>query len=564
MSIINSNPLSANSWWSSPVINFQFNDYKDYKCVRVKVYSDVACTLHLFVSNDVGQTMQEVGVLPINAAVGGNLSLRPTLPLFQAKVQNGSSNATITDIQIDFLEDEIMKPLCDNNGIPISSLNPLNVQMNSLTDLNVNLHDKDGTGLISANGALATYFTNGTISTYTRDGYGNQITSTVEATGHSLNTHLTNDNIAVRLFDGNNQVLTSQNNCLNTNVVNTPNVNIANTPNVNIAGGTVYAGIQNPYLVTRLNDGQGNMLLSAGNKLLTICTNTVSVADSSGNALNSTNNALNVHTTNPFMISRISDASGTPIITTNGGLKIADYHNDLLNNVYNSGFGTSTTLNKLICYRESIPTTGADITTNTNNAYNWSVFPTQIKISSSSINDISAGTGATQITVEGIDATGEATTGIYTMNGTSFAIPVVAQNFQRINNAYVSQAGSIGSNDGKITIFANDGTTEISNIQPSIGVLQNSQLSMSTTGGFIAFLRRCNVQASPLNPVNIYFKIRKNGSAVWKTVESCYCAGIIKKDLCLSLNAGDDFSVFGKSVSSTSTVAIQIEYILTN
>lgn len=112
--------------------------------------------------------------------------------------------------------------------------------------------------------------------------------------------------------------------------------------------------------------------------------------------------------------------------------------------------------------------------------------------------------------------------------------------------------------------MSNDGTTLIMNVVSGVGVSQNGQLSLSLAQGFNAILRRCDVQASPSYPVNLYFKVRRGGVGVWTTLDTCYAVGATSKDLCILLNAGDDFNVYGVSTASQGAVSVQIEYVLGN
>lgn len=71
--------------------------------------------------------------------------------------------------------------------------------------------------------------------------------------------------------------------------------------------------------------------------------------------------------------------------------------------------------------------------------------------------DDAAGTGAQQVTVEGLDANNQVVSAILTLAGAA-ASNFSTQSFLRVNNVFVSRAGSGGINAGDIQIENNAGT----------------------------------------------------------------------------------------------------------
>jgi hypothetical protein len=86
----------------------------------------------------------------------------------------------------------------------------------------------------------------------------------------------------------------------------------------------------------------------------------IKIFDSSGNSVNANSGALRVSFTGSTFNIKASDSGN--ILATNGGVRTADYTNDLINGVYISGFSTSNTLQKMNMYRDVVSLSGSDIT----------------------------------------------------------------------------------------------------------------------------------------------------------------------------------------------------------
>jgi hypothetical protein len=281
----------------------------------------------------------------------------------------------------------------------------------------------------------------------------------------------------------------------------------------------------------------------------------IRILDSSGNSISSNAGALRVSFTGSTF--NIKDSISNNILTTNNSLRTADYTNDLINSVYVSGFSTSNTLVKKNMYRDIVSVSGSDITTNTNDSYPWISSACSLNVSSSSASDDSGGTGALTIAVTGINNGNVASTTVYTMNGTSNAAPNGGDTYLYINSATVVTCGSNKANVGKITISNATTGEELANIQPNLSVSLNSNLTMPP--GTNAILRRLNIQS--LGPANVYLMYSASGSSVWQVIDMCLVNGNLTKDICYKLTPGDSFKLYAVSLSGSTPVSAQMEYL---
>lgn len=282
----------------------------------------------------------------------------------------------------------------------------------------------------------------------------------------------------------------------------------------------------------------------------------VRILDSSGNSIVSNSGALRVSTIGSTFNIKASDS--TNILTTNGGIRTADYTNDLINGYYISGsFTSSYTLQKMNMYRDVVSISGSDITTNTSDTYPWFPLGCFLNVTSSSSDDNSTGSGARTIAINGISNTNVSSTTTYTMNGTSNATSLTADSYTSINSVIVLTAGSDNSNVGKITITNASTGQEVCNIQPKLSVSLNSNLTVIP--GTSAILRNLNIQT--LGPCNVYLMYLAFGTSVWKAIDMCLVNGSLSKDICFKMSAGDSFKLYGVSLSGSTPLSAQLEYI---
>ena len=85
----------------------------------------------------------------------------------------------------------------------------------------------------------------------------------------------------------------------------------------------------------------------------------------------------------------------------------------------------------------------------------------------------------------------------------------------------------------------------------------NSNLTLPS--GTNAILRRLNVQS--LEPMNVYIMYLATGSSVWKAIDMCLVNGNLSKDICFKLSAGDSIKLYAVSLSGSSPISAQLEYI---
>ena len=95
--------------------------------------------------------------------------------------------------------------------------------------------------------------------------------------------------------------------------------------------------------------------------------------------------------------------------------------------------------------------------------------PVTVDAISTSVNDTSAGTGARQLMVTGLDSNWNLASEVLTMNGTS-ATAATTTSFYRVHSVYANAVGAYrGSNAGDITLRVSGGGTSIAVISAGIG-----------------------------------------------------------------------------------------------
>lgn len=102
-----------------------------------------------------------------------------------------------------------------------------------------------------------------------------------------------------------------------------------------------------------------------------------------------------------------------------------------------------------------------------------------LKVSSASTDDTnSGGSGARRVRIEGINENGELVKEDVNLNGTG--VVTTSGQFQHINTVRVQKAGSGGLNAGKISIFANDGSTLLGEITAGENQSQSAHYAVPT------------------------------------------------------------------------------------
>ena len=128
--------------------------------------------------------------------------------------------------------------------------------------------------------------------------------------------------------------------------------------------------------------------------------------------------------------------------------------------------------------------------------YSYLTAATVLKVSSSSVNDTSAGTGARTVELSGLDADYNEISELVTLNGQT---PVnTTQSFLRINRMVVRSAGSGGANAG--VIYAGTGTVTTgvpANVYASVngvtGANQSLMAIWTVPAGYTAYLLQYDV-----------------------------------------------------------------------
>lgn len=133
---------------------------------------------------------------------------------------------------------------------------------------------------------------------------------------------------------------------------------------------------------------------------------------------------------------------------------------------------------------------------------------TVMKVSSSSANDTSAGTGARTVTVSGLDADYNEAEETVSLNGQTEVLTTTS--FIRVNRAFVATAGSGDTAAGDIYVGTGTVTTGVpATVYAKITLGQNQTLMSVWTvpAGYTAYMLRANLSTSTAN-VNQYVTAR--------------------------------------------------------
>lgn len=140
--------------------------------------------------------------------------------------------------------------------------------------------------------------------------------------------------------------------------------------------------------------------------------------------------------------------------------------------------------------------------------YAYPSVATVMKVSSSSANDTSAGTGARTVTVAGLDSDYNEAEETVSLNGQTEVLTTTS--FIRVNRAFVETAGSGGTAAGDIYVGTGTVTTGVpATVYAKITLGQNQTLMAVWTvpAGYTAYMLRANLSTSTAN-VNQYVTAR--------------------------------------------------------
>ena len=323
---------------------------------------------------------------------------------------------------------------------------------------------------------------------------------------------------------------------------------------------------------SNLFDGSGNGISSTDGALnvkqanLSASTDIVTsnLCDGVGNPIDSTGGALNVNFTRldhsvDNVKSYLFDGSGNSILSTRGALHTDDYMTSVALGQY-----ANMTYRKVMGYRTVVDSAGDDVTTLTASTYNVGAFPSmgiQLYLNSTSVNDTSAGTGATQIlltvqTTTTLTGNGTTTTAV-NLNGTS-NVSTSLTNIRRIVSMQVVNTGSLLTNVGTITAYTVGTNIPVCNILPNN--TGTSILGIYSTYNFTALVKRIYYQCS--NPCNIYIKIKLPSFGGWYLCDCIMNAtGNGYKDVLYNVDIMQDIKVYAVAVSTSAAVGFQMDVI---
>lgn len=147
----------------------------------------------------------------------------------------------------------------------------------------------------------------------------------------------------------------------------------------------------------------------------------------------------------------------------------------------------------------------------------WLTAAERLKVSSSSTNDTSAGTGARTVRLDGLDINGAAMNETVTLNGTT-AVTTTAS-FYRVQTARVMTAGSSGHNEGDIVIKNNAANATICGVYHDHN--QSSGPWYTVPAGCMLYLIHGFFHNDGGKPAHLDFEMRVptavGGSGLWET-----------------------------------------------
>lgn len=154
-----------------------------------------------------------------------------------------------------------------------------------------------------------------------------------------------------------------------------------------------------------------------------------------------------------------------------------------------------------------------DITTSNEDIWNvggvqtYLSAPSTFSVVSSSVNDISAGTGANNVRLEGLDGSFNEISETIGMNGTT---PVISSNsYIRMFDAIVTSAGSTESNEGVITFDSTAPVLVQGQIQ--IGINRSQTFQYTVPAAKTALLTRLSLSAGNNDQMGFTVFIRPSG-----------------------------------------------------
>ena len=189
----------------------------------------------------------------------------------------------------------------------------------------------------------------------------------------------------------------------------------------------------------------------------------------------------------------------------------------------------------------------------------------QLSISSSSVNDTSAGTGAQTAKVKGLDAEFNEIEEEVTLNGQTAV--TTTNSYYRVNSLYTLTAGSSGHNEGDL--YAGEGSLTAGVPATPYWVVQ-AETNRSGTASYTVptgkALYMMNLELSNTNSSSIScFKfIKRSNGGLWMSSNIFSCSDARRKELrsAPGFSEGTDLQFAAKTESGTNTCSIYVETIL--
>jgi hypothetical protein len=198
--------------------------------------------------------------------------------------------------------------------------------------------------------------------------------------------------------------------------------------------------------------------------------------------------------------------------------------------------------------------------------YSYLTAATVLKVSSSSTDDTSAGTGARTVQLYGLDADYNEINELVTLNGQT--VVNTTQSFLRINRIIVRSAGSGGSNAG--VIYAGTGTVTTgvpANVYASVnGVIGANQSLMSlwtVPAGYTAYMLQYEVSNGTTSNTpavcKLILAVRPYGEVFQsKDVKSLTTGMHIEETFALPLKIEEKSDIEVRAISSSASVTFDI------
>jgi hypothetical protein len=198
--------------------------------------------------------------------------------------------------------------------------------------------------------------------------------------------------------------------------------------------------------------------------------------------------------------------------------------------------------------------------------YSYLTAATVLKVSSSSTDDTSAGTGARTVQLYGLDADYNEINELVTLNGQT--VVNTTQSFLRINRIIVRSAGSGGSNAG--VIYAGTGTVTTgvpANVYASVnGVIGANQSLMSlwtVPAGYTAYMLQYEVSNGTTSNTpavcKLILAVRPYGEVFQsKDVKSLTTGMHIEETFALPIKIEEKSDIEVRAISSSASVTFDI------